>query len=62
MIRILLSTKLGERRWTQVKRSWTAMISYDKLWKTLIDKHMNKMELRDWIGISNAILAKLSLR
>lgn len=35
------------------------MISYDRLWKTLIDKHMNKTELRDKIGISNATLAKL---
>ena len=35
------------------------MISYDRLWKTLIDKHMNKTELRDRIGISNATLAKL---
>lgn len=35
------------------------MISYDRLWKTLIDKHMNKTELRDLIRISNATLAKL---
>lgn len=35
------------------------MISYDRLWKMLIDKHMNKTELRDRIGISNATLAKL---
>ncbi len=35
------------------------MISYDRLWKTLIDKHMNKTELRDRIGISNATLAKM---
>lgn len=35
------------------------MISYDRLWKTLIDKHMNKTELRDRIRISNATLAKL---
>ena len=37
----------------------TPMICYDRLWKTLIDKHMNKTELRDRIGISNATLAKL---
>lgn len=36
------------------------MICYDRLWKTLIDKHMKKTELRDKIGISNATLAKLS--
>ena len=35
------------------------MICYDRLWKTLIDKHMNRTELRDKIGISNATLAKL---
>ena len=35
------------------------MICYDRLWKLLIDKHMNKTELRDRIGISNATLAKL---
>ncbi len=35
------------------------MISYDRLWKTLIDKHLNKTELRDRIEISNATLAKL---
>lgn len=35
------------------------MISYDRLWKTLIDKHMKKTEFRDAVGISNATLAKL---
>lgn len=35
------------------------MICYDRLWKTLIDKHLNKTELRDRIGISNATLAKM---
>lgn len=35
------------------------MICYDKLWKTLIDKHLKKTELRDKIRISNATLAKL---
>ena len=32
---------------------------YDKLWKILIDKHMNKVELRDAAGITPATLAKL---
>lgn len=36
------------------------MLSYDRLWKRLIDEHMNKTQLRDKIGISNATLAKLS--
>lgn len=35
------------------------MICYDRLWKTLIDKHLNKTALRDKIGISNATLAKM---
>jgi DNA-binding Xre family transcriptional regulator len=35
------------------------VICYDRLWKTLIDKHLKKTELRDKIGISNATLAKL---
>ena len=35
------------------------MISYDRLWKTLIDKRMKKTEFRDKVGISNATLAKL---
>lgn len=35
------------------------MICYDRLWKTLIDKHLNKTELRDKIKISNATLAKM---
>ena len=37
------------------------MICYDRLWKILIDKHMNRTELRDKIGISNATLAKLRM-
>lgn len=32
---------------------------YDKLWKLLIDKHMNKVELRDAVGITPATLAKM---
>lgn len=35
------------------------MISYDRLWKTLIDCHLTKTEFRDKVGISNATLAKL---
>lgn len=35
------------------------MISYDRLWKTLIDRHINRTQLRDRIGISNATLSKL---
>ena len=34
-------------------------ISYNKLWKLLIDKNMKKMELRRAAGISTTALAKL---
>lgn len=34
-------------------------ISYDKLWKLLIDKKMNRTELKTKSGISTASLAKL---
>lgn len=34
-------------------------ISYNKLWKLLIDKNMKKMELRRAAGISTNALAKL---
>lgn len=34
-------------------------ISYDKLWKLLIDKKMNKQDLRVAAGISTTSMAKL---
>ena len=34
-------------------------ISYNKLWKMLIDKEMNKNDLKDAAGISAASIAKL---
>lgn len=34
-------------------------IGYDKLWKLLIDKKMNKKELRTAAGISTNVIAKL---
>lgn len=34
-------------------------ISYNKLWKLLIDKNMNKQQLREACGISSASVAKL---
>ena len=33
-------------------------ISYNKLWKMLIDKSMKKSDLKDKAGISSASLAK----
>lgn len=34
-------------------------ISYNKLWKMLIDKNMKKSDLKDKAGISSASVAKL---
>ena len=34
-------------------------ISYNKLWKLLIDKNMNKNDLKEVSGISTASIAKL---
>ena len=34
-------------------------VSYDKLWKLLIDKKMNRTELKNAAGISFNVLAKL---
>ena len=35
------------------------VISYNKLWKLLIDKKINKTELRKMAGISTNVIAKL---
>ena len=35
-------------------------IQYNKLWKILIDKNMNKVDLRDAAEISSNTIAKLS--
>ena len=35
-------------------------ISYNRLWKLLIDKNMNKSELRDQVHMSSSTMAKLS--
>ena len=34
-------------------------ISYNKLWKMLIDKNMKKIDLKEKAGISSASMAKL---
>ena len=34
-------------------------ISYNKLWKMLIDKGMNKRDLQEKAGVSSASIAKL---
>lgn len=35
------------------------LVSYDKLWKILIDKKINRTELKDMSGISFNVLAKM---
>jgi DNA-binding Xre family transcriptional regulator len=35
-------------------------ISYNNLWKLLIDKNMNKSELRSITGISSSTMAKIT--
>lgn len=37
-------------------------ISYNKLWKLLIDKDMNKQDLKEAAGISAASISKLGRR
>lgn len=34
-------------------------VCYDKLWKMLIDKRMNRTDLKDMTGISFNVLAKM---
>ncbi len=35
------------------------MVSYKPLWKTLIDKGIKKMQLRDMVGFSNGTLSRM---
>lgn len=35
------------------------MVRYNKLWKLLIDRDMNKSDLRKLVGMSSSSLAKL---
>ena len=41
------------------ERTMKKTISYDKLWKKLIDKKWNRTKLKEESGISTASLAKL---
>lgn len=43
-----------------VGRGWEMEVSYNKLWKQMIDKGMNKSDLRELTGIGTNTLAKLS--
>lgn len=36
------------------------IISYNRLWKLLIDKRMNKTDLKEITGLSQSTIAKLS--
>jgi putative transcriptional regulator len=38
----------------------TKKISYNRLWKLLIDKGMNKKDLKEMSGVSTTSIAKLS--
>ena len=40
-------------------RRYYMMLSYNKLWKLMIDKGINKTQLREMTGITTNILAKL---
>ena len=35
-------------------------LSYDKLWKLLIDNHIKRKELREMIEVSSSTMARLS--
>lgn len=35
------------------------VVSYNRLWKLLIDKNMKKKELSEAAGVSNSLIAKL---
>ena len=36
-------------------------VSYNGLWKLLIDKNMNKVEMMKLVGISSSTVAKMTL-
>lgn len=47
---------LIEKKW----KGFVMKISYNNLWKLMIDKGLNKSELREMTGIGTNTLAKLS--
>lgn len=52
---------MKEEFYSTYKERWFNMaISYNNLWKLLIDKNINKTTLRDMTNISNQTLSKLS--
>lgn len=38
----------------------TCMVNYNRLWKLLIDKNMNKGDLRELTGLSSSTIAKMT--
>ncbi len=38
---------------------WFMKVSYDHLWKTLIDKHMSKTDLRESAEFSRGTITKM---
>lgn len=42
-----------------IERRIAMPVSYDKLWKLLIDKKMNRTDLKEAAGISFNVLAKM---
>ena len=44
---------------TSVRERYVMAISYNGLWKLLIDKNMKRTDLIDQIGISSGTLAKM---
>lgn len=49
----------ASQRVSEISGGKRMRISYNKLWKLLIDKNMNKQDLREASGISSASVAKL---
>lgn len=55
---ILNETHRNKYYWDTIG-SLEMSVCYDKLWKMLIDKRMNKTDLKDKAGISFNVLAKM---
>lgn len=53
--------KIGQRTFTEIKddRGERMAMCYKKLWKLLIDKNLNKSDLRERTGLSTTTIAKL---
>ena len=55
----LLSSRKGLYRLAHYFRRYKMKVSYDKLWKLLIDKKMKKTDLIQQAKISSNVLAKM---